>query len=391
MKRFSAQYVITNAGLPLKRAIVTTHDDGTVVSIENTSGNLKEEHTTEYYNGIIVPGFVNCHCHLELSHMKGSVTTGTGLGNFIRTIRDTRERTNESIQSSSFSADKYMYKEGIVLCADICNTSGTFDLKKESKIKYISLIEVFGLDPEKAARRMNDARKVADSASQMNLSYSLVPHSVYSMSLTLLRLLRDESISNRITSIHFMETPGEKTFLTERAGALMSTYEKSGLLPVNLETAESHEKAILDEITPSGNLILVHNTFMGRDTVRKLKERKNIYYCLCPNSNLSIENNLPPVNLLIEEGCEIVIGTDSLASNTTLSVLQELKTLQHNFPDLRIEELIKWATINGARALQSEDIYGTIEPGKKPGLLILENVDLKNMKLLPESTVTRLI
>jgi cytosine/adenosine deaminase-related metal-dependent hydrolase len=188
-----------------------------------------------------------------------------------------------------------------------------------------------------------------------------------------------------------METPGEDAFITRRTGPIMSVYEKSGLLPENPETAENHEKAILNEITPSGNLILVHNTFIARDTVRNLKERKNIYYCLCPNSNLYIENNLPPVNMLIEEGCEMVIGTDSLASNTTLSILQELITLQHRFPDLKIEELVSWATINGARALRSDDLFGTIEPGKKPGLLILEDVDLKNMKLLPESTVTRLI
>lgn len=391
MKRFSAQYVITNTGLPLKRAIITTNDDGSIVSIENTSGNLKEEHITEFYNGIIVPGFVNCHCHLELSHMKGSVATKTGLAEFIGAIINKREGSKESIRRASFSADNLMYNEGIVLCADICNTSDTFDLKKESKIKYINLIEVFGLDREKAVRRMNDAKKVADTASEKNLAYSLVPHSVYSMSLTLLRLLRDESLKNRITSVHFMETQGEKAFLTERTGSLMSTYEKSGLLTINPETAENHEKAILDEITPSGNLILVHNTFIDRDTVRNLKGRENIYYCLCPNSNLYIENNLPPVSMLVEEDCEIVIGTDSLASNSTLSILQELKTLQHNFPDLKIEELISWATINGANALQSDDTFGKIEPGKKPGLLVLENIDLMNMKLLPESTVTRLI
>lgn len=391
MKRFSAQYVITNAGLALKRAIITTSDDGTIVSIENTSGNLKEEHLTEFFNGIIIPGFVNCHCHLELSHMKGAVPKGTGLGNFILTIRNTRESTTDEIMRSSNSGDNFMYDEGIVLCADICNTSDTFSLKKESRINYINLIEVFGLDPEKAARRMDEANNVAESARKNALTYSLVPHSVYSMSLALLRLLREKSLNNKITSVHFMETPGEESFLTQRTGKLMSTYEKSGLLPKKLETAENIEKAIIEEITPSGNLILVHNTFADLETIRKLRDRKNLYYCLCPNSNLFIENNLPPVNLLIEEGCEIVIGTDSLASNNSLSILAELKTLQSNFPATSFETLIAWATINGAKALSADDMFGSIEPGKKPGLLVLENVDLHNMKLLPESIVTRLI
>jgi aminodeoxyfutalosine deaminase len=141
----------------------------------------------------------------------------------------------------------------------------------------------------------------------------------------------------------------------------------------------------------AGNLILVHNIFVDIDTIRKIRKRKNLYWCLCPNSNIYIENAIPPLDLLIEECCELVIGTDSLASNKVLNILEEIKTLQLNFPSLSIEELILWATLNGAKALGEEDKFGKIETGKKPGLLLLQNVDLINMKLLPESYVTRLI
>jgi cytosine/adenosine deaminase-related metal-dependent hydrolase len=313
------------------------------------------------------------------------------LGDFIGSVRNKRDDSKESVLRSSFSANNYMYREGIVLCADICNTSDTFVLKKESRIKYINLIEVFGLDSEKAVRRMNEAIAVSELASDNELLYYLVPHSAYSMSLSLLRLLRKECSGNKVTSIHFMETSAEESFLKGRNGNLMTTYERSGLLPKTLETVVSHEDAIINEVTPSGNLILVHNTFIKKENLIKLRERKNLFYCLCPNSNLYIENKLPPVNLLIDEDCEIVIGTDSLASNSTLSILEELKTLQFNFPGVKLEELISWATINGARALASDDIFGSIEPGKKPGLLVIENVDFSNMKLLPDSFITRLI
>jgi cytosine/adenosine deaminase-related metal-dependent hydrolase len=147
----------------------------------------------------------------------------------------------------------------------------------------------------------------------------------------------------------------------------------------------------LYEITRSGNLILVHNTYADRETIRKIRERKNLFWCLCPNSNLFIEDTIPPLNLLIEEGCEIVIGTDSLASNNKLSILEELKTLQLNFPQVSIEELVQWATINGAKALGEEGRFGKIEAGKNPGLLLLKNIDLIRMKLLSDSNVTRLI
>jgi len=391
MKRLTAQYVITNSGPPLKRAIITTEDDGTIISIEDTSGVLTEEHSTEFYNGIIIPGLVNCHCHLELSHMKNSTSKGKGLGGFIEEIRNTRDYKKEDASSYALAADNHMYSEGIVLCADVCNTTDSFSLKKESRIRYINLLEVFGLDPGKAERRINDIIKVAITAKENNLSYSLVPHSAYSMSLTLFKLLRNESLNNKVTSIHFMESEGEGAFLKNQTGPLMKSYERAGLIPQRLETAVSHADVIINEVTPSGNLILVHNTFADRSTIKKVKIRNNLFWCLCPNSNIFIENNVPPVRLFIEEGCQIVIGTDSLASNTNLSILNELKTIQLYFPEISIEDLISWATINGATALGEEGQFGSIKPGKKPGLLLLENVDLQNMKLLPDSFVTRLI
>jgi aminodeoxyfutalosine deaminase len=391
MKHFSAQYIITNNGPLLKRGLITTDDDGTIISVADTGGVLEEKGSLEFHNGIIVPGFINCHSHLELSHMKGSVAKGGGLSSFIEQVRNTRENSVEKIVASAYSADIDMYKEGIVLCADICNTPVSFGIKKESRISYLNLIEVFGIDPQKAGKRMNEAAQVAEIAEDMDLPFSLVPHSLYSMSLSLLRLLRERSRNNLVTSVHFMETAAETSFLHDHSGPLMASFEHSGLLPSVLESAKSHSDAVLNEITPAGNLILVHNTFADQKTVRMVMRRNNLFWCLCPGSNIYIENEIPPVDMLREEGCEIVMGTDSLASNRKLSILEELKTIQSNFPSVATEELIRWATINGARALQNENIYGTIETGKKPGLLLIQNVDLIKMKLLPESFITRLI
>jgi cytosine/adenosine deaminase-related metal-dependent hydrolase len=391
MKRFASQYIITNSGPPLKRGVISTDDDGIIIGVEDTEGDLKEKHSTEFHNGIIIPGFVNCHCHLELSHMKDYTPKGKGLGGFIEHVRGSRELNKEDISSAISSADKYMYKEGVDLCADVCNTSDSFDVKKDSRIKYINLLEVFGLDPEKAGRRFDEITKVAQKATEMNLQYSLVPHSAYSMSMTLFRLLRNGSLNNKITSIHFMESASENIFLTSHTGPLMSSYRRSGLLPSRLEIATNHTDVILNEITSSGTLILVHNTFADRNTIRKIKKRERLFWCLCPNSNVYIENRIPPLNLLLEEDCDIVIGTDGLSSNKQLSILEELKTLQLAFPDTPIPDLIKWATFNGAQALGEGQYYGSIEAGKKPGLLLLQNVDLMNMKLLPQSYVTRLI
>ena len=158
MKYFSAQYIFTNNGPPLKRGIITTDDDGTIISVEDTGGILPERHSLEFYNGIIVPGFVNCHCHLELSWMKDRIPEQTGLGGFLSTLTGIRSGGVDESDKAIASADRSMADEGVVLCADICNSSSTFSVKKKGRIRYINFLEVFGIDPASAEKRLAAAR-----------------------------------------------------------------------------------------------------------------------------------------------------------------------------------------------------------------------------------------
>jgi cytosine/adenosine deaminase-related metal-dependent hydrolase len=390
MRRISAQYVITNDRPLLRRAVVSAEDDGTITDILENDGMLTEKQSVEFYNGIIIPGFVNCHCHLELSHMKGEIPEAEGLPQFIMNIRDNRNR-NEGDSAVLRKAEMKMADEGIVLCGDICNNASTFPIKKTSSFAWHNFIEVFGIDPAKAEKRIAEAGLTAEESEKYGISCSLTPHSLYSVSLLLLRLLKEYTAGNRVTSIHFMESESEKTFLKDKKGPLKDSYEKSGLITDKIMTPADHAEGILEEITPSGNLILVHNTFADAATVKKVLQRGNTWWCLCPGSNLYVEGRMPPVDMLLSEGCELVIGTDSLASNKNLSILSEMKLITEYFPSVELDEMVRWATLNGARALDKENIFGKIAPGMKPGLLLLENADLLNMKLLPETTVKRLL
>jgi cytosine/adenosine deaminase-related metal-dependent hydrolase len=391
IRHFSAHYIFTNSGPPLKKGIITTGDDGTILNVEETRGALREKSSLEFHNGIIVPGFVNCHTHLELSDLKGRITVNNGLSDFIKQLQAVRGGSPEHIHSKIKAADNEMFREGIVLCGDICNTAASFPVKKESRISYVNFLEVYGTDPLTASNRIDEAERVMHYAASENMPCYMVPHSVYSVTLPMFRLLREKSKNNKVTTIHFMETPGETEFIENRSGPLMSFYRESEITVLPGVFAPDHAAAVLREITSSGNLILVHNTFADRVTVRAVMERSTLFWCLCPNSNLFIEKSLPPLPLLAEEGCQIVTGTDSLASNNRLSILDELKTLQKHFPQFTLEEMIRWATINGARALGEEDRFGRIEPGKRPGLLLIGDADLVNMRLTAESTIVRLI
>jgi cytosine/adenosine deaminase-related metal-dependent hydrolase len=323
--------------------------------------------------------------------MKGRIAEGTGLGGFLANLTAVRDNTPSEILKPAQHANDLMASEGVVLCADVCNTPLTFSLKKHSSIKYKNLLEVYGIDSEKYRKRFDEIMELATIAQAENIDWNIVPHSVYSVSLPLFRLLKEKTSSNTLISIHFLETEDEALLLSGRKGALMEAYEKILSPSSVVRSVKDHVTAILEEITLSGNLILVHNTFITRDIIRKLKKRGNLFFSLCPGSNLYIGGSVPPAEILMEENCTITIGTDSLASNKSLSIIGELRIIQEHFPGISLRELIKWATINGAAAMGEESIFGSIEPGKKPGLVLIENADLINLKLLPSTTSRRII
>ena len=391
MRHFSAQYVYTNTGPPLRRPVISTHDDGTIISITDTGGNLPEKSTLAYYNGIIVPGFVNCHCHLELSNFRGLVEPSAGLPGFISSIRNLREKHQGNAVQDAFRYDSIMASGGIVACADICNGTDSFPAKEESSVDYLNLIEVFGINPAAAGRRFGESLAVAREAVSRSLKYNITPHSAYAISISLMDMIKNYSLGSPVSSIHFMESHDEAVLLGQQEGPMLESYREFGINPEWLSLPPSHIDAIKNHVTPAGNLILVHNTYTDAETVEAVNTRGSTFWCLCPNSNLYITGELPPVEMLRNKGCKIVTGTDSLASNSHLSILSELITLQNAFPNLPLDDLIMWGTLNGAEALGVSSWAGTIEPGKRPGLLLLEGADLSVPRLTTNTKVKRLI
>ena len=391
MRRISAQYVFTSAGGPLKRGIVTVADDNSIISVEDTGGSLSESAGLEFYNGILTPGFINCHCHLELSHMHGAVSSGSGLAGFITSVRETRESVAEQIIDAALKADRVMTGEGVVACGDISNNAVTFKLKASSKIEYITFIEVFGIDSQKAAKRIDSAMEVAAAAAAAGLRYHITPHSVYSVSRQLFTLLEKYFSPASLTELHFLESDEERQLASRRRGRLMDSYKSLGVTPDNIDTPEDHISTALSVAQKTGALILVHNTCITDEEIRTLSDADNIWFCLCPSSNLYISGKMPSVEKFTRVTERVVIGTDSLASNNRLSILQEMRLLHDAYRETHLDEIVRWTTINGATALGLSSTLGSIEPGKKPGLLLIENTDLKNLRLSEKSRVRRLL
>ena len=159
-------------------------------------------------------------------------------------------------------------------------------------------------------------------------------------------------------------------------------------------SGKSSLQSYIEQLKEARNVLLVHNTFTTEKDLSYLSDESlglnpDIYYCLCTNANQYIENAMPPVQLIRKQKGTIVIGTDSLASNGSLNILDELKTITHHFPEIVLTELLQWATLNGAQALQMDESLGSFKKGKTPGILVIEQ--LENSAISQKSKVKRLI
>jgi cytosine/adenosine deaminase-related metal-dependent hydrolase len=335
------------------------------------------------FGGILCPGFVNCHCHLELSHMKSTIPEKTGMVNFILSVMKERTAEERMLFEAIESAEDQMLNSGIVAVGDICNNNSTIDQKKKARLHYHNFVEASGFVPPIASQRFNKSlvlfNKFAEVLTYPDNRNSIVPHASYSVSPELLRSIV-EFPDNHLLTIHNQESIEEDEFFRYKRGDLLRLYRDLNIdISSFVATGQSSIHSVLIEFRPNQSLILVHNlTTTDQDLAfcRKLSERGlRLYFCLCPNANLYIGNGRPNIEMFIRNNCPIVLGTDSLASNHQLSILEELKTLQIHSPMLSTSELLRWATINGAVALEMDSVLGSFEKGKQPGVVLIENVE----------------
>ncbi len=351
--------------------ILITKADGTVEGIVPLSEAGSDIQQLE---GILSPGFVNAHCHLELSHMKGMIPAKTGLQEFVKQIVALRQVEPEAIQEAIVTAEAEMLGNGIVAVGDISNTLDTLEQKAKHHLAYYSFVELYDLDPVRAHDKIIAGIEIQKQFQEHCVRASLVPHAPYSVTNRLWTLLSEHFESHTI-SLHNQETPGENEFFETKTGPFLGMYERT---KVALDFFESTGKSSLQSILPvfknAHHGILVHNSFTSAQDIQAVHAAmKNAFWCLCPNANQYIEQTMPPVELLRSEKANIVVGTDSYASNWSLNILDELKTIHLHHPHIPLAEMLQWATINGARALQMDRHLGSFEKGKKPGVVLIKD------------------
>ena len=387
-QKFQATQIFTGTELLEDQLVLITQKDGTIeglVGIEDAGEDIQN------FEGLLTPGLINAHCHLELSHMKGMIPAHMGLQEFVKQIVALRKVEAHVIEEAIEAAEEEMYQNGIVAVGDICNTLDTLSLKEKHKIAYYSFVELYDLDPTRAYDKMQTGLKIQDAFQDKCIRASLVPHAPYSVSFNLWKLLSTHFGSHTIT-MHNQETSDENEFFEKKSGSFLGMYERTKVsLDFFEATGLSSVQSVLPFFKKANRSILVHNSFTSTADIKAVqKEMPNTFWCLCPNANQYIEQTMPPIELMRANNVSIVIGTDSYASNWSLNILDEIRTIQKYHPSIPLAEMLVWATMNGARALQMEKGLGSFEKGKKPGIVLIKGADTNGL-LSKASTAQRII
>lgn len=394
MNRIAAEYVFTlDREAPIRNGFVEYDDNGTVTAVGGCSDPAKEK---TFVKGAVVPGFVNTHCHLELSYLWKAFRKGTGMAGFIDQINEMRD--NKSLEEKLRDISHWMnvmWDRGVSAMADISNCADTFAIKKASPMYTRTFLEVFGTEPKDCASVMENVMRLKEVADSYGLDAAPTPHACYTMSPELVTAVSAEGLKSGFLSFHSEETEEEEDMLKYGRGAMWDNRKAAGMSvpPVTgkssllyfIDRLEKAHPAPFDE-----HILLVHEVCMdqeGIDAVRKVMNHP--FVALCPQSNIFIHNSLPPVPLMRRNGLKITVGTDSLSSNDDLDIVRELYCLQNAFPEVGLNELLTWACLNGAEFLSKENEYGRIAVGMKPGLVAVENLD--GDRLTSESRSHRIV
>ena len=379
MRRIAAKYLYPLVSMePVLNGFVEMEDDGTVVRT-----GVCEDPATEpvFYDGALAPGFVNAHCHVELSYLKGQFRKGTGMAGFIDQINEMRDNKSmeEKIHDLTVAMDS-LWEQGVVAMADISNCADSFAVKARHPMYTRTFLEVFGTEPEDCGSVMDGVLKLKAVADGFGIDAAPTPHACYTMSPELVTAVSVEGLKSGFLSFHSEETEEEEEMLKYGSGKMWENRVKAGM-SVPPVTGKSSLLYFIDRLLAGHpapfdeHILLVHECCMDQEGIDAVKAVMNHpFVAVCPLSNLFIHNALPPIGLMRWNGLKVCVGTDSLSSNDDLNIVDELFCLQRNFPEVPLGELLTWASRNGAEFLARPE-FGTLELWKRPGLVLIDNLD----------------
>jgi cytosine/adenosine deaminase-related metal-dependent hydrolase len=360
---YRAAFVLPVTSAPIRDGFVLVRD-GVVTGVGAVSDRPSRQDVTEIDLGrtILMPGFVNAHTHLELSHLEGALSADRGFVAWVEDqLRVRAERSPGEIPVAIRKAVAALEAGGTVAVADVSNSLAAVGPLKESSLHALVLHEILGFDPAKASavfEQTKTMRSAANAKPGPRVSIELAAHAPHSISRELFELLMTHG---GVRSIHVAESRSEDDFLRDGRGDWREFLD-SRVGPVPFSAPGTSPVRYLDELgVLVPGLLAVHCVRVSEADAKLLAERGAVAV-LCPRSNEFLGNGVPPLALLLGAGVPLALGTDSLASCPSLDVLEDARLLSRKFPRVPKTVLLHALTRGGAVALGFDEL-GEIRTG----------------------------
>lgn len=375
-----ADAAVPGDGPAIVDAALLLDDAGTILDV-GTAADLLPRHAgapVERVRGVLLPGLVNAHTHLELSGLRAKVQGGAGFVPWLERLVAARveEQPEDDLAAVEAAVDE-LDRAGTVAVGDVTNSLVAVRALARRGFAGAVFHEVFGLARDTALSRVDAlASQLAAHVGtwpSSDLAYAPAPHTLYTTHADAVRALVGSARAlGRRTSLHLAEHGAERAFLASGGGPFAEFASRrvpggAAGFDVPGTDAVSYAEA-LGALAP--DVLVVHLADARPDELARVAACRATVV-LCPRSNLYIEVRLPALLTMLALGISPALGTDSLASNTTLDVLAEARALLERFPSVAPWRYVQMATANGARALARDDL-GALAVGKRPGVLLVE-------------------
>lgn len=317
-------------------------------------------------SGVLLPGLVNAHCHLELSGLAGAIPPGIGFSAWVTALVAARAAAApEALEAAATAAIDGLAGTGTVAIGDVSNALAHLPALGRSSVDAVVFYEQIGWDPARAdaiADAARDRLAALRPSLPSNVEVRLAAHAPHSVSAPLFRRLRGEGLG----ALHLAESPDESAFLVDGDGD-WGAFLRSRVGSIPWDPPRQSPVAYVDGLGVLVPGLLAAHCVHVDAADRERLARSGTAVAVCPRSNRTIGVGLPPVEELRAAGVTLALGTDSLASSPSLDLAEEMAALQRELPGLEPAFIVHMATAGGARALGRPQL-GALEPGRRAAL-----------------------
>ncbi len=382
MKIYAASYLLPVEGPPIAGGAIAV-EEGEIVAVGTLDllSAVCPGEVTEFPGCVIMPGLVNAHSHLELTHFPawklrhGMEYAPRGFVDWlVQVVKIKRGVTEEELGHSVREGLRISRESGTTLLGEILTNRTLIPLYAESTLAGRLYFEAVGHDSAGSAHLLADLERAAGRSSGGFLP-GLSPHSAYTLSESFARELGGRARELFLPcAVHLAESAEESSFLFDGTGALAETFYPfvrwEQYLPPARKTTPVRYLDRLGLLTPG--MAAVHCVHVTPADAELLRDRE-VSIILCPRSNDRLDVGTAPAHLFRNLGIPLAFGTDSLASNDSLSLFDEARFAAELWPGLfPPEELLYMMTLGGARALGMDDVAGSLVPGKRADFIVVE-------------------